>query len=88
MDKLFMDMVLNPEFAKKIFNKMVDFESRSLSLAVLIFLSPFKSPDLVEQETRKYMETLNGNGGHILMSSQTLEDDVPIENIEALFCAR
>lgn len=49
---------------------------------------PFGTPEEVKVETEKYVNTLGRDGGYILMSSQTLEDDVPIENIEALYSVR
>lgn len=49
---------------------------------------PFGSAEDVRLETENYVRTLGRQGGYILMSSQTLEDDVPIENIEALFSVR
>ena len=48
---------------------------------------PFGTPDDVIKEVELYIRTLNpeGKGGYILMASQAIENDVPIENIEALY---
>ena len=51
-------------------------------------LLPNGTPDQVQTEVRHYIETLGKNGGYILMSSQGLEPDVPIANIEALYTTR
>lgn len=49
---------------------------------------PFGTAEAVRQETENYVDTLGRQGGYILMASQTLEDDVPIANIEALYSVR
>lgn len=46
---------------------------------------PFGTVDEVKEETKKYIQTLGKNSGYILMSSQSFEGDVPIENIEAVY---
>lgn len=48
-------------------------------------LLPFGSPEEVRSETRGIVQTLGQEGGYILMASQSLEADVPVENIDALF---
>lgn len=48
-------------------------------------LLPYCSPEEVELETRRYIETLGRNGGYILMASQWFEADVPVANIDAMY---
>jgi len=49
---------------------------------------PFGTPDEVFEETRYLMRTLGGQGGgYIVCGSQYLQDDIPIENVEAMYRA-
>lgn len=75
---------LYPDQLKEAFNGELSFHGGIDTQGVL----PFGSAAEVLEETKKYVNTLGKDGGYILMSSQTLEDDVPIENIEALFSVR
>ncbi len=49
------------------------------------WLLPKQSAEEVARETRYIIETLGATGGYILMASQGFENDVPIENIEAVY---
>ena len=49
---------------------------------------PFGTPEEVKRETQYFIDTLNQNGGYILMASQSFEGDVPVENIEAMYSVR
>ena len=51
------------------------------------WLLPTGTPEEVKKETECIIQTLGKKGGYILMSSQSLESDVPIENIEAIYSA-
>ncbi len=46
---------------------------------------PFGTPDEVRQSAKHLVNTLGTNGGYILMASQSIESDVPLANIDALF---
>ena len=48
-------------------------------------LLPFGTPDQVEKEALRYIETLGSNGGYVLAASNAIQPDVPVENILALF---
>lgn len=50
-------------------------------------LLPHGTAEQVAEETKRFIKTLNKDGGYILMASQVFEGDVPIENIEALYAA-
>jgi len=50
-------------------------------------LLPFGTPQQVNDEVQLYKRCLNKDGGYILMASQAFESDVPIENIEAVYCS-
>lgn len=75
---------LYPDQLKDTFNGDIAFHGGIDTQGVL----PFGTPEEVKAETEKYVNILGRKGGYILMASQTLEDDVPIENIEALFSVR
>ncbi len=51
-------------------------------------LLPNATAAVVAQETKQIIDTLYDDGGYILMASQGLQRDVPLENIEAMFGAR
>ncbi len=46
---------------------------------------PFKSPDEVREEVRKMIEMMGKSGGYVLASVQTIQAEVPPENIVAMF---
>jgi len=48
-------------------------------------LLPFGSPDDVRAEVRRRKEILGRDGGYICAAAHTFPDDVPVENILALF---
>lgn len=48
-------------------------------------LLPHGTAEQVAEETKRFIKTLNRDGGYILMASQVFEGDVPIENIEAVY---
>jgi len=45
---------------------------------------PFGTPDQVKVETRRVRDLLGEGGGYVLCPSQSLQGDVPVENIRAL----
>ena len=45
---------------------------------------PFGSPDEVRTEVRRVRDLMSQGGGYILSPAQSLQDDVPVENIQAL----
>ncbi len=45
---------------------------------------PFGTPDDVRSEARRVRDLMMAGGGYILAPSQSLQDDVPIANVEAL----
>ncbi len=52
------------------------------------WLLPTGTKEEVQKETQYIIDTLGKDYGYILMASQTLENDVPIENIEAIYSAK
>ncbi len=52
------------------------------------WLLPTGTAEEVREQTQYIIDTLGKDGGYILMSSQCLEVDVPIENIEAIYSAK
>lgn len=75
---------LYPDQLKEAFDGDIAFHGGIDTQSIL----PFGTADEVKKETAHYVESLGRNGGYILMSSQTIEDDVPIANIEALYSIR
>ncbi len=52
------------------------------------WLLPTGTPKEVLEETQYIINKLTEDNGYILMASQTFENDVPIENIEAVYSAK
>jgi len=75
---------LEPETLKRDFGSQVTFHGGIDTQGVL----PFGNPEDVKKETQHYIDTLNVDGGYILMASQSFEGDVPLENIEAMYSLR
>ena len=48
---------------------------------------PFKTPAEVRENVRQVINTLGVNGGYVLATTHNLQDDVPPENIAAMFDA-
>ncbi len=46
---------------------------------------PFKSPQEVREEVRRMIDLLGKGGGYVLASVQTIQAEVPPENIVAMF---
>lgn len=73
---------MEPEHLKADYGNKLTFHGGIDTQGVL----PFGTPEEVQTETKKYLETLGSDGtGYILMASQSLEEDVPIVNIEAMY---
>lgn len=73
---------MEPEHLKKEYGDKLTFHGGIDTQNIL----PFGSPETVREETEKYLAILGeGRTGYILMASQSFEDDVPIENIEAMY---
>ena len=53
----------------------------------LQYLLPFGMPDDVKNEAERRMKILGENGGYICAPAHSLPEDVPVENILALFSA-
>jgi uroporphyrinogen decarboxylase len=45
---------------------------------------PYGKPDDVKKEARRVRDLMSKNGGYILAPSQSIQGDVPVENIIAL----
>lgn len=75
---------LEPESLKKDFGDKIAFHGGIDTQSVL----PFGKPKDIVKETKYFIDTLNVNGGYILMASQAFEGDVPVENIEAMYSVR
>lgn len=72
---------LEPETLQDKFGGKITFHGGIDTQGVL----PFGTVEDVKEETKKYMDILNNDGGYILMASQAFESDVPIKNIEAVY---
>jgi uroporphyrinogen decarboxylase len=46
---------------------------------------PFGTPEQVRAEVRRVIDILGEDGGFVLNSVHNIQDDVPIENIVAMF---
>lgn len=75
---------LEPEVLKREYGDRLTFHGGIDTQGLL----PFGSAEDVKRETRYLIDTLNVNGGYILMASQGFEGDVPLENIEAMYSVR
>ena len=75
---------LEPEFLKRTYGDKLAFHGGIDTQGVL----PFGTEEDVKRETRHVIDTLNVNGGYILMASQGFEGDVPVENIIAMYSER
>ncbi len=75
---------MEPEELKKEFGDKLAFHGGIDTQGVL----PFGTAEEVIKETKHFINTLNVNGGYILMASQGFEGDVPVENIEAMYNVR
>jgi len=73
---------MEPEGLKKDFGDQLTFHGGIDTQGVL----PFGTSDEVIYETKHYINVLGaGSTGYILMSSQSLEGDVPMHNIDAMY---
>ncbi len=75
---------MEPEGLKREFGHRLTFHGGIDTQSVL----PFGRKEDVIRETEYFINTLNVNGGYILMASQSFEGDVPLENIKALYSVR
>lgn len=75
---------MEPEGLKRDFGKQITFHGGIDTQNIL----PLGTPQQVAEESKYFIETLNKDGGYIFASSQALEGDVPIENIEAMYETR
>lgn len=75
---------MEPEGLKRDFGDRLTFHGGIDTQGIL----PFGTQDDVMKETKHFIDTLNINGGYILMASQGFEGDVPVENIEAMYKMR
>lgn len=75
---------LEPDSLKREFGDTLTFHGGVDTQGVL----PFGTPQQVIDETKYIVDTMNKNGGYILMASQSFEGDVPVENIEAMYSVR
>ena len=48
---------------------------------------PFGTPEKVDQSVKEIMEVMNKNGGYIFAAAHNIQEDVPPENIVAMFKA-
>ena len=51
-------------------------------------LLPFATPEQVQNEARRYCETLGRGGGYILGPSHLFQPEVPPENVRAVYRGR
>ncbi len=72
---------MDPEILKNSFGDQLTFCGGIDTQEVL----PFWSADEVRREVRRIIGILGENGGYIVAGSQALEDDIPVENILAMF---
>ena len=74
---------MEPDGLKKTFGKDITFHGAVNTEATL----PFGSPDDVYEETKYLMDTLGRDGGYVVCGSQHLQDDIPAENVIAMYRA-
>ena len=48
---------------------------------------PFGTPEKVEENVKEIMQVMNKNGGYIFAAAHNIQEDVPPENIVAMFKA-
>jgi len=72
---------MEPEVLKRTYGKRICFWGGINTQSVL----PFGSPDEVRAEVRRVVDVLGEGGGYVLNSVHNLQDDVPVENIVAMF---
>ncbi|MHC1749025.1 MAG: uroporphyrinogen decarboxylase family protein [Cellulosilyticaceae bacterium] len=75
---------MEPEGLKKDFGNSITFHVGIDTQHIL----PLGTPQAVTAESLHFIDILNQQGGYIFAPSQSLEGDVPIENIEAMYQAR
>ncbi len=72
---------MEPETLKERFGGRITFWGGINSQEIL----PFSNPDEVRAETRRVIDILGSGGGLVLNSVHNIQDDVPAENIVAMF---
>jgi len=72
---------MNPEGLKSRFGNRVAFWGGINTQETL----PFGTPDQVRAEVRRVIDILGADGGYVLNSVHNIQDDVPTENILAMF---
>lgn len=72
---------MNPSDLKSRFGKRISFWGGINTQEIL----PFGSPDQVRAEVRRVIDILGEGGGYVLNSVHNIQDDVPIDNILAMF---
>lgn len=74
-------MGMDPEELKKSFGHALVFHG-----AIDIqYLLPLESAETVRRETKHRIQTLGTSGGYILAPSHNLQEDIPFENIMAMY---
>lgn len=72
---------MEPEMLKRRFGERIAFWGGINTQEVL----PFGKPDAVRAEVRRMIDCLGESGGFVLNSVHNIQNDVPVENIVALF---
>ncbi len=72
---------MNPAHLKAAFGSRITFWGGINTQSVL----PFGTPDEVRGEVRRIIDCLGRDGGYVLNSVHNIQDDVPAENIVAMF---
>lgn len=72
---------MDPEFLKKEFGQEIAFWGGVDGQRLL----PFGKPEEVREEVRKLIDILGDGGGYLLSSCHNIQNDVPPENIIAMF---
>ena len=72
---------MEPEMLKRRFGERIAFWGGINTQEVL----PFGDPEAVRVEVRRMIDCLGHGGGYVLNSVHNIQNDVPVENIIALF---
>jgi uroporphyrinogen decarboxylase len=72
---------MEPERLKKEFGDRLSFWGAIDTRDVL----PFRSPKEVREEVRRMIDVMGKGGGYVLTSVQSIQAEVPPENIAAMF---
>ncbi|MFW6270914.1 MAG: uroporphyrinogen decarboxylase family protein, partial [Bacillota bacterium] len=74
---------MDPAFLKKEYGRYITFHG-GVSIQKIL---PYGSPVEVKENVKNLIDVLGEHGGYIACTTHNLQEDIPLENIEALFAA-